>query len=86
MVFNLAVGFHDLELADAHKVNAQGSIRNLSKYSMLIADTVVIRSSEEPPEVLTKHSIEWRDVSYFINETHDPENSAQGTVARPESV
>ena len=43
MVFNLAIGFHDLELADEHKQNAQGSIRKLSKYSMLVADTVVIR-------------------------------------------
>ena len=43
MVFNLAVGFHDIELANIHKEDARGSVRNLSKYSMLIADTVIIR-------------------------------------------
>mmetsp|Transcript_2955 Transcript_2955/g.9019 ORF Transcript_2955/g.9019 Transcript_2955/m.9019 type:complete len:755 (-) Transcript_2955:748-3012(-) len=81
MVFNLAIGFHDLELADEHKQNAQGSIRKLSKYSMLVADTVVIRSPEEPPEVITKHSMEWKDVSYFINEKGDHANfTPQGAV------
>ena len=43
MVFNLAIGFHDLELTDMQKADAQGSIRKLSKYSMLIADTVLIQ-------------------------------------------
>jgi nucleosome binding factor SPN SPT16 subunit len=71
MVFNLAIGFHDLELTDMQKADAQGSIRKLSKYSMLIADTVLIQSGDEPPDIVTKHSVEWKDVSYFINEKND---------------
>jgi len=43
MVFNLAIGFHDLELTNMQKADALGSIRKLSKYSMLIADTVIIQ-------------------------------------------
>jgi len=43
MIFNLAIGFQDLELKNADKIGALGSIRNLSKYSMLVADTVIIR-------------------------------------------
>jgi nucleosome binding factor SPN SPT16 subunit len=87
MVFNLAVGFHDLELTNIHKEGAQGSVRNLSKYSMLIADTVVIRANEQPPDVLTKHSVEWKDVSYFINEKNDSENpSDEGKTKRPEKA
>jgi nucleosome binding factor SPN SPT16 subunit len=77
MVFNLAVGFQDLELTSTDKISASGSIRNLSKYSMLVADTVIIQANGEPPDVLTKHSNQWRDVSYFINNRND-EPQAQG--------
>jgi nucleosome binding factor SPN SPT16 subunit len=44
MVFNLAVGFHDLPLNASDKSNALGSIQKLSKYSMLVSDTVMIRA------------------------------------------
>ena len=43
MVFNLTIAFHDLPLNDSDKESALGSIRQLSKYSMQIADTVMIR-------------------------------------------
>lgn len=71
MVFNLAVGFHDLPLNASDKANALGSIQKLSKYSMLVSDTVMIRADGNQPEFLTKHSAEWKDVSYFINESGD---------------
>jgi nucleosome binding factor SPN SPT16 subunit len=82
MVFNLAVGFQDLELTSTDKISASGSIRNLSKYSMLVADTVIIQANGEPPDVLTKHSNQWRDVSYFINNRND-EPQAQGSTNPP---
>lgn len=44
MVFNLAIGFQDIPLDGVDKVSALGSIRRLSKFSMLIADTVMIRA------------------------------------------
>lgn len=71
MVFSLAVGFHNVPLGSADKIDAAGSVRKLSKYSMLVADTVIIRADGEPPELLTKYSVEWRDVSYFINESSE---------------
>jgi nucleosome binding factor SPN SPT16 subunit len=71
MVFSLAVGFHHVPLDISDKIDAAGSVRKLSKYSMLVADTVIIRAGGEPPELLTKHSVEWRDVSYFINENSE---------------
>ena len=43
MVFSLAVGFHNVPLGSADKIDAAGSVRKLSKYSMLVADTVIIR-------------------------------------------
>jgi nucleosome binding factor SPN SPT16 subunit len=87
MVFNLAIGFHDLELTDMQKADAQGSIRKLSKYSMLIADTVLIQSGDEPPDIVTKHSVEWKDVSYFINEKNDKDiMPPQGKHYTPEQV
>ena len=39
--FQSAIGFHDLRQLICN--DAQGSIRKLSKYSMLIADTVLIQ-------------------------------------------
>jgi nucleosome binding factor SPN SPT16 subunit len=68
MVFNLAIGFHNIALEPSDKVDAMGSVCKLAEYSMLVSDTVLIRADDEPPEVLTKYSVEWRDVSYFINE------------------
>jgi nucleosome binding factor SPN SPT16 subunit len=43
MVFSLAVGFHHVPLDISDKIDAAGSVRKLSKYSMLVADTVIIR-------------------------------------------
>mmetsp|Transcript_2922 Transcript_2922/g.8893 ORF Transcript_2922/g.8893 Transcript_2922/m.8893 type:complete len:574 (-) Transcript_2922:748-2469(-) len=71
MVFSLSVGFHNIPLAPAEKAAARGSVRKLSKYSILIADTVMIQGGSETPEVLTKHSVDWCDVSYFINDSSD---------------
>lgn len=71
MVFNLAIGLHDVPLEPNDKLDAMGSVSKLAEYSMLVADTVIIRADGEPPELLTKHSVEWRDVSYFINENSE---------------
>lgn len=49
MIFNLAIGFHDLPLDEIDKVDAKGSVKQLSSYSMLIADTVMIRVHSVAP-------------------------------------
>lgn len=54
---------------------------------MLIADTVLIQSGDEPPDIVTKHSVEWKDVSYFINEKNDKDiMPPQGNHYTPEQV
>jgi nucleosome binding factor SPN SPT16 subunit len=67
MIFNLAVGFQDVDVPLAEREKAKGSVKNLGKFSMLVADTVKINSTGIP-DVLTKASIEWDDVNYNIKE------------------
>ena len=44
MVFNLAIGFHNIALEPSDKVDAMGSVCKLAEYSMLVSDTVLIRA------------------------------------------
>jgi nucleosome binding factor SPN SPT16 subunit len=67
MVFNLAVGFQDVPLTSADTSKAKGAIKSVKQFSMLLADTVKISESGFP-EVLTKASTAWNDVSYTIKE------------------
>lgn len=64
MLFNLAVGFHNIPLSAEEKAQAPESVQKLEVYSMLLADVVVVQ--EGLPEVLTKLSKEYSDVSYSI--------------------
>jgi len=43
-VYSLSVGFQNIPLSSKDKIHSRGSIRKLSKYSILVADTVVIKA------------------------------------------
>jgi len=65
MVLVLSVGLHDVPLTAEDKKDAVGNSKNLDKFSLLLADTVRVQK-EGVPEVLTKLSKEYSDVSYNI--------------------
>lgn len=65
MTFNVAVGLHNLD-------NTETANEKLKKYSMLLADTVLVRPTG--PEVLTTQcQKEWRDIAYNLNAESDGE-------------
>ena len=64
MVFVLSIGFQDIPLSDADKADAAGNMRNLQSFSLLISDTVCIQKDGSVPDVLTKASHSFEDVSY----------------------
>ena len=66
MVFNLAVGFHNVPLTEEEKRSAPETIQKIEVFSMLLADIVAVQK-EGLPEVLTKLSKEFGDVSYSIS-------------------
>lgn len=63
MIFTLAVGFHNIPLTAEEK----GSLQQLDVFSLLMADTVRILK-DAVPEILTKTSKDFSDVSYTISE------------------
>jgi nucleosome binding factor SPN SPT16 subunit len=75
MVFNLSIGFHNVPL-EANDVSDSKSklIQKLSVFSMLVGDTVKI-VNEGVPEILTKLSKEYSDVSYKIADDEDESGS-----------
>jgi nucleosome binding factor SPN SPT16 subunit len=66
MTFNVAVGFHNVPLTAEDKNGSPESIKKLEVFSLLIADTVRIQGGDQTPEVLTKASKDYSDVSYSI--------------------
>ena len=66
MVFNLAVGFQNIPLSAEDKGKSPEVIQRLEVFSMLIGDVVAVQK-EGLPEVLTKLSKEFGDVSYSIS-------------------
>lgn len=65
MTFNVAVGLHNLD-------NTETTNEKLKKYSMLLADTVLVRPTG--PEVLTTQcQKEWQDIAYNLNAESDGE-------------
>eukprot|EP00597_Dinobryon_sp_UTEXLB2267_P003293 CAMPEP_0170058440 /NCGR_PEP_ID=MMETSP0019_2-20121128/1065_1 /TAXON_ID=98059 /ORGANISM="Dinobryon sp., Strain UTEXLB2267" /LENGTH=426 /DNA_ID=CAMNT_0010263387 /DNA_START=155 /DNA_END=1432 /DNA_ORIENTATION=- len=80
MVFNLAVGFHNVPLTTEDKEKSPEVIQRLEVFSMLIADVVAVQK-EGLPEVLTKLSKEFGDVSYSIsNENEGAEDADDDDV------
>jgi nucleosome binding factor SPN SPT16 subunit len=65
MVFNLSVGLHNIPLSEEDKKGSPDTIQKLSVFSVLLADVVVVQA-EGVPEVLTKSSKDFGDVSYNI--------------------
>ena len=63
-IFTLAVGFHNIPISSEEK---KGSLHNLDAFSLLIADTVRIQN-DAIPEILTKTSKDFSDVSYTISD------------------
>ena len=73
MVFTLSVGLHNVPLTAEDKANHKGSCKNLEAFSMLLADTVRVQSGSAP-EVLTKASKEYSDVSYNLGDEDDDDD------------
>lgn len=67
MVMNLVVGFHNVPLSADDKKNATQAYDQMDQFSLLIADTVQIQK-DSIPEILTKLSKEFGDVSYNIGD------------------
>ena len=66
MVFNLSVGLHNVPLTEADKKGSPSeAVQKLSVFSLLLADVVALQA-EGVPEVLTKFSKDFGDVSYNI--------------------
>lgn len=68
MVFNLSVGFHNVPLTGEDKAGSTSSaIKKLNVFSLLLGDTVRIMK-EGAPDILTKFSKEYSDISYNISD------------------
>jgi nucleosome binding factor SPN SPT16 subunit len=67
MVFNLSIGFHNIPLTEEDTKGCPEPVKKLSVFSLLIADIVTIKD-EGVPEVLTKLSKEFSDISYKIGD------------------
>lgn len=67
MVFNLSVGFHNIPLTEEETSSSPEAVKKLSTFSLLLSDIVVIQN-EGVPEVLTKFSKDYSDISYNIGD------------------
>lgn len=65
MVFNLSVGLHNVPLSEEDKKGAPDVVQKLQVFSVLLADIVCVQA-EGVPDVLTKFSKDFGDVSYNI--------------------
>ncbi|PIA25479.1 hypothetical protein AQUCO_11400033v1 [Aquilegia coerulea] len=66
MVFNVSLGFQNLQ--------AQTNNPKTEKFSLLLADTVIVNEAEKPPEVVTAISSKAvKDVAYSFNEDEEEE-------------
>lgn len=75
MVFNLSVGLQNVPLTEQDKVGTKSaSIKSLNVFSLLIGDTVQIQG-EGVPDILTKTSREYSDVSYSKDGDEDQGNA-----------
>jgi nucleosome binding factor SPN SPT16 subunit len=73
MIFNLAVGFHNVPLSAEDKTGTTSTaVKKLPTFSLLLADTVRVLK-DGAPEILTKFTKEYSDISYNISEKADGE-------------
>jgi nucleosome binding factor SPN SPT16 subunit len=80
MVFVLSVGFQDIPLSDADKADASDNIKGMSSFSLLISDTLCIQDDGSVPDVLTKASRSFEDVSYNMEKPNE-----DGDEKKPEN-
>jgi nucleosome binding factor SPN SPT16 subunit len=66
MVFQLSVGLHNVPLVKDEKKGASAPCQKLDVFSLLLADMVAV-VNDGVPDVLTKSSKEFTDVSYSIS-------------------
>ena len=66
MVYNLTISLHNIPLLEEEKKGYSEQIQKLSMFSLILADVVTIQK-EGVPEILTKFSKEFGDVSYNIS-------------------
>ncbi len=66
MVVNLSVGLQGVPLAEEDKADSPDSVKSLKSFSLLLADVVCVQA-QGVPDVLTKFSKEFTDVSYNIS-------------------
>lgn len=67
MVFNLSVGLHNIPLSADETASSPEAVKKLSTFSLLLSDIVVIQN-EGVPDVLTKFSKDYSDISYNIGD------------------
>lgn len=75
MIFTLSLGFHAVPLAAEDKEKASPAFKKLEAFSLLIADTVLI--TKTAPDVLTKSTKEYGEVSYNMSQDEDEMDEAE---------
>lgn len=70
MVFNLVVGFQNVPLTEEDKRGASSSIKKMTQFSLLVADTVVIQA-EGVPDVMTKSTRTTSDITYNLADSNN---------------
>jgi nucleosome binding factor SPN SPT16 subunit len=63
MTINLVIGLHNVPLSEEEKKNSPESIKKLEVFSLLLSDFVCIQDNGGLPDILTKFSKEFVDVS-----------------------
>lgn len=66
MVFNLAVGFHNIPIPDNERPRVSEPLRRAGMFSMLLADTVCVQKAGVA-DILTKASKEFGSVTYNLS-------------------
>lgn len=63
MVFNLSIGFNNIPLSAEDKNDTKGDYKNVSVYSLLLGDVVMVQR-DGVPDILTKFPKELEDIRY----------------------
>ena len=73
MVFCLSVGFQNVPLTPEDTAKSSASMQKLKVFSLLVGDTMLIQR-EGVPDVLTKSSKEFSDISYKLDDKGSDED------------
>lgn len=77
MVFYLSIGLHNIPLTAADLSKSPESVKNLSTFSLNIGDMIIIQENGSP-DILTKLSRDYGDISYSIAGTNEEESEDEG--------